>query len=91
MSDYFYDRRSSFERRANLHYDSAEEDAAWIASEVIRKGKSHGWVEEPGEKAVAAEIEKILAKYNIGYTGEGTWTHHTGGTRNFLLHTEKEP
>ena len=30
-----YDRRSSFERRANMHYESAEEDAAYIAGEVI--------------------------------------------------------
>lgn len=78
-----YDRRSSFERRANLHYDGAVEDAAWIASEVVLKGKSHGWVEDPAQLAVAAEIESSLALYNIGYVANGTWAHHPGGTRHF--------
>lgn len=60
-----------------------DEDAAWIATEVIRKGKSHGWVEEPGEEATATGIEAILARFNIGYLGNGTWAHHPGGTRKF--------
>ncbi len=78
-----YDRRSSFERRANLHYEGAADDAAWIANEVIRKGKSHGWVEEPGELPVASEIEAMLAPFNIGYVAGGTWAHHPGGTKHF--------
>lgn len=77
-----YDRRSSFERRANMHYDGVE-DAAWIASDVIRKGKSHGWVEIDTEREIAAQIEEILSIYNIGYTGRGVWAHHAGGTRFF--------
>jgi len=78
-----YDRRSSFERRANLHYDGASEDAAFIASEVVRKGRSRGWSEDPAEIPTAAEIEEILAKYNIGYIETGVWGHRPGGTRRF--------
>lgn len=80
-----YDRSSSFERRANLHYESAEEDAAYIAGEVIRKGQSAGWVNEEDSKQVAAEIERILAQFNIGLTNPttGTWGRRQGGTRFF--------
>jgi hypothetical protein len=83
MLPYFYNRQSSFERRANLHYEGAQEDAAWIASEVVRKGKSHGWEEDEAERPIAAEIETILAAFNIGYVAKGTWAHHPGGTRRF--------
>jgi hypothetical protein len=78
-----YDRRSAFERRANLHYDAVVDDAAWIAGEVVRKGKSHGWTEDPAEQQIAMGIEEQLTAYNIGYVGKGTWAHHPGGTRHF--------
>lgn len=78
-----YDRRSDMDRRAHLHYEGVDEDAAWIAGEVIRHGRSTGWVEEASERAQAAEIEGILARYNIGYVGNGVWAHHAGGTRSF--------
>lgn len=79
-----YDR-SAFERRANLHYESAEEDAAYIAGEVIRKGRSVGWLNEEEEKPVAAAIEKILAQYNIGLINPsaGVWGWRQGGTKFF--------
>jgi len=79
-----YDFRLAFEKRGNFHYESAEEDAAYIASEVIRKGKSHGWSVDPSESEIAGEIERILARYNIGLVAPGTWGHHPGGTRVFL-------
>lgn len=78
-----YDRRASFERRANLHYESVQEDAAYIASEVIRRGRSPGWASVPDEQSLAAEIEKILADYNIGLVSPGTWGWRQGGSRAF--------
>jgi hypothetical protein len=85
-----YDRRSSFERRANLHYDGALEDAAFIASEVVRKGRSRGWVEDPAELPVAAEIETILARFNIGYIEAGVWAHKPGGSHRFRREERQE-
>lgn len=78
-----YDRRSTMDRRAGLRYDGPVEDAAWIASEVIRRGKSVGWVEEEAQRPIAAEIEGILSKFNIGYAGGGVWAHKAGGSRFF--------
>jgi len=85
-----YDRRSSFERKANLHYDGAVEDAAYIASEVLRKGRSRGWVEDPAELPVAAEIEGILSRYNIGYLESGVWGHRPGGSHHFRREERRE-
>lgn len=81
-----YDRRSSFERRANLHYESVEEDAAYIAGEVIRKGRSPGWAHLPEEQELASKIEIMLAAYNIGLVSTGTWGYRSGGTRIFSSH-----
>ena len=85
-----YDRRSSFERKAHLHYEGAVEDAAFIANEVIRKGRSHGWVEDDASLPVAAEIEATLARYNIGYVDTGVWAHHVGGTKRFRREERRE-
>lgn len=75
----------AFERRAHLHYESAEEDAAYIASEVVRKGRSAGWVVTEEERGIASKIEQILAQYNIGLTNPtaGVWSWRQGGTRFF--------
>lgn len=80
-----YDRRSSFERRANLHYEDIEEDAAYIASEVIRRGRSPGWAVEPEEQDIAAAIEELLSDYNIGLVGPGTWARKMGGSHVFKV------
>jgi hypothetical protein len=66
-----------------LHYESAQEDAAYIASEVIRKGRSSGWALEEAEVAIAVEIEKILADYNIGIVHPGVWGWRQGGSKTF--------
>ncbi len=82
-----YDYRVSFERRAHLHYEGdPRDDAAWILGEVVRKGRSRGWVEEPSEREISAEIERILARFNVGYIGKGVWSHVTGGSRFFSHH-----
>ena len=79
-----YDRRA-FEVRANLHYESAEEDAAYIANQVVLMGKSRGWSSDPDEALIASRIETILAPFNIGLVEPhtGTWGHHPGGTKFF--------
>ena len=79
-----YDRRPLVAgHKGHLHYEGASEDAAWIAGEVIRKGRSTGWIEEDSERETATQIESLLAKFNIGYAGNGVWVHHPGGTRVF--------
>lgn len=78
-----YSREASTVRTAHLHYESAEEDAAYIASEVIRKTHSAGWVVTDEELPVAAEIEGILAAFNIGVTHPGVWGWRQGGSKTF--------
>jgi hypothetical protein len=78
-----YRREAGTTRTANLHYESAEEDAAYIASEVIRKTRSAGWVVADEELRVAAEIEGILAPFNIGIIHPGVWGWRQGGSKTF--------
>ena len=66
-----------------LYYESAQEDAAYIAGEVIRKGRSAGWVTDEAELGVATEIEQILVDYNIGIVHPGVWGWRQGGSKTF--------
>ncbi len=66
-----------------LHYESAQDDAAYIASEVIRKGRSAGWVVDEADLKIAVEIEKILVDYNIGIVHPGVWGWRQGGSTTF--------
>jgi len=79
-----YDRRAAFDVTGHFHYESPEEDAGYIASEVIRYGKSRGWSTDPSEQEVARQIAKILSKYNIGLIDPhaGVWGHRPGGTHS---------
>lgn len=81
-----YQRNAGFQVRANLHFESIEEDAAYIAQEVVQRGRSAGWlVDVEEERPIAAEVEAILAKYNIGLVNPhaGVWGFKQGGTRYF--------
>ena len=78
-----YRREAGTTRTANLHYESDLEDAAYIANEVVRKGRSAGWVATEDELRVAAEIERILAPFNIGITHPGVWGWRQGGSKTF--------
>lgn len=64
---------------ARRYTDRHQEDAAEIAAEVVRRGKSTGWA---GDTKVVAALETALAPFNIGYTDDlhGTWAHVDGGT-----------
>ena len=64
-------------------YLSVEEAAKSIAGEVMHSGASAGWV---GNTDIARDLEKHLAKFNIGCTNPktGTWGHRTNGTRYFI-------
>jgi len=61
---------------------SVTEAGKAIAGEVTQYGKSNNWV---GTNEISKELEKHLAKFNIGCTDPhtGTWSHRTGGTRYF--------
>jgi hypothetical protein len=62
-------------------------DAAYIAQQVIQYGKSTGWAPptEPHAQHLAQQIERELAKFNIGITDHsvGTWSHKPGGSHVF--------
>jgi len=63
-------------------YLSPNEASAVIASEVAQYGVSKSWT---GNLDVASEVEKNLAKFNIGYVDpkSGTWSYKRNGTRFF--------
>ena len=69
-------------------YKSAAEDAAVIATEVLKSKESVEWsmADDRGE-AVAIEIEKLLSKFNIGYVDDnrGQWKHKLGGSKFFAV------
>jgi len=61
---------------------------AEIASEVVENGKSEGWnTQERGDRTwkAAANAEKKLAKFNIGYIDDmfGEWGFSRGGSNFF--------
>ncbi len=57
-----------------------------IASEVVQYGKSTNW---SGSNEISKELEKHLAKFNIGCTdpATGTWAHRNNGTRYYTTIT----
>ena len=57
-------------------YLSVQEASKTIASEVVESGSSKGWATVNGNNlGVARDLERHLAKFNIGYTDAktGTW------------------
>lgn len=67
-------------------YISVSESSQLIASEVVQNGQSKNWSKvNENSLAVARDLERHLAKFNIGYTDpkNGTWTVAKGGTRYF--------
>lgn len=67
-------------------YQDAQKDAALIAAEVISKRFSSGWLvlDDGGEtKKIAANVEKILAVFNIGYDMSGRWIYKAKGSNFF--------
>jgi hypothetical protein len=68
---------------SNRTYREWLEDAGRIAAEVVTDGRSGGW---SGETAIAAEIERALAPFNIGYVDDmrGRWAKKPGGSRFFV-------
>ncbi len=71
---------------SHRNYVSADEDVQLIAGEVAKYGHSNGWnARASDELQVALEVEKRLARFNIGYTDDskGHWAYRQGGTRHF--------
>jgi hypothetical protein len=67
-------------------YLSVSEASKAIASEVIETGKSSNWTAaNENNLTLARDLERHLAKFNIGYTSPntGTWTARRDGTRYF--------
>lgn len=67
-------------------YISVSEASHVIASEVVQNGQSKNWARvNENSLAVARDLERHLAKYNIGFTDPktGTWSTSRGGTRYF--------
>jgi hypothetical protein len=67
-------------------YISVSEASPVIASEVIQNGQSKNWSKvNENSLTVAKELERHLAKFNIGYTDpkNGIWSVAKGGTRYF--------
>jgi hypothetical protein len=61
---------------------SVTEAGKAIAGEVVQYGKSTNWT---GTNEISKELEKYLAKFNIGCTDPktGTWAHRRNGTRYY--------
>jgi hypothetical protein len=65
-------------------YKNAQQDAALIAAEVISKRFSSGWITpDPEDKKTAANTERLLALFNIGYDMNGRWVHKVKGSNFF--------
>lgn len=82
---YDYDRTASQKEAGwNRNYQNAKADALAIATEVISTRYSAIWVAPAEDQMrIAAEVEQILAKFNIGYEGAGRWAHKVGGSKTF--------
>lgn len=63
-------------------YLSVQETGKTIVSEVVQYGVSKSWA---GDAEIARELEKYLAKFNVGYVDPktGSWSHCRNGTRYF--------
>jgi len=61
---------------------SVTEAGKLIAGDVIQYGKSSNW---NGTNEISKELEKHLAKFNIGCTEPttGTWSYRSNGTRYY--------
>lgn len=67
-------------------YLSVPETGKIIASEVVETGSSKNWSRVNNNNlALAKDLEKHLAKFNIGYTDprNGSWSTKRDGTRYF--------